>query len=274
MPDDFTPIDPTLLKTGALAALQPFFGDAHATPTPKPTTGAPTLRLVSFSGSLSVAGSLAVSDIFKIGGNYDDRVFIQDTSYGWPALAINPPADAPILGTFWGSSLRVSVRVSGLDVTAGTSLFAIAAAVQLQRARAQYEICGLGVGLELLADALSSLPAIGSLDFTAFAQIDRFSKLLANTFNTAPGQLIPLPIAVKLRSGLPPSDVITDAKSIRQAMIGLANGMTLSARLASLRAGCLPQVVNDTYKANKVTDPGAPVPADVRAAAAAWVQGA
>jgi hypothetical protein len=276
MPDDYTPVDPTLLPSGALASLTPFFGDANAKPVPMPAGGAGLAvgRVLFFGGSLSVAGSLGLSEIFKMSGKYDDRVFVQDTIYGWPIDLIPPSPTAQIQGTFWGSSLRVSVRVSGMDVTADTSLFSIAAAVQLQRAHAQYEIRGLGVGLPTLADALSNLPSIGALDFAAFAQIDQFRMLFSATLKKNPSLLVPLPIAVKLQTGLPPSDAITDTKSIRQAMIGLSSGMTLAARLNSLRPGCVPQVVTDTYRSQGITDPGAAIPQNVRDAAAAWVQGA
>ncbi len=126
----------------------------------------------------------------------------------------------------------------------------------------------------MLAAALSNLPAVGALDFTAFAQIDRFRTILADTLETNPAALGSLPIGVMLQSGLPPSDAITEAESIRQGMVGLANGVPLGTWLAQLRPKILRDVVTATYASQGLTTATAPVPDTVRATASAWVQGA
>jgi hypothetical protein len=257
------------LPTGELAALAPFFS-GFARPIPRPGAGKRNLAMTVFSGSLSVAARVGVGDLFKITGNYDDHAFIQDIAVGQPAFAGDMAGNQRIIGTFWGSALRVSVRVRRGQLSSSATLQTVAANVQLKKVEAQYEITGVGLGLEVLAQALSNIPSIGALDFSAFGRIDQLRFLLADTLERKPQQLTPLPIAVELRSDLPPNDIITDARSVRFAIIGIANRIALKTRLEDRPPWVDVGVVEQTYARLGVGDPTGSIPDSVREQAAGW----
>jgi len=57
-------------------------------------------------------------------------------------------SDKPVLMTRWGAGMRVALKVTKVEGSLSANFGAVAAATELNRAQASYEILGLGLGLE------------------------------------------------------------------------------------------------------------------------------
>jgi len=143
------PVQPTVLKSGALASLTQFLDEAQARPIELEAGDQPfkSFRVSSEQISISVAAKLDVSAVFKGSFSYSDLGLIFD-AVAFTDKYLDDNSDKPVIMTRWGAGMRVALKVTKVEGSLSANFGAVAAATELNRAQASYEILGLGLGLE------------------------------------------------------------------------------------------------------------------------------
>lgn len=226
----YMPVDPTL-DQGKIRVLVPLFGEAGSKPYPEQapavdgTTGiSPDPRY--YQTTARVAASLGLGDVFRVDAEGFDEVMVMDTIVGIPRYRAGViPPEVKVLGTYWGFSVRVAMRIRTSSATANADLGLLAAAVEVGAAEIQYSVSAVGIDRAIFAAALASVPLFGTLNYTAYARlsasIDALMQALAARLTSQPL----LPIGVFLRDDPFDTDVVSEGRSVRWAMTRIANGI-------------------------------------------------
>lgn len=218
------PVSPTRTNDGAILSLAAVMSPEAARPIPLADGVSPysSFRIASEQVSVTVAAKLDVAAVFKGSTSFSDKGFVFDAvAY---ADAYNQDPSAPIVMTRWGSGMRVAVRLSDVKADVAGGFGAVAASAQLGLGKAQYEILGLGLGLDALVTILAELPAMGEFGVDAYAKLTTSVYNALRTYITDHrDDLIPVPFAVGLRDKIE-RDPITDARSIYVAMYSRKRG--------------------------------------------------
>jgi len=226
----YLPVNPSRTKNGAIAALADLYPEDAVMPVPL-EAGDPafrSFRVLSDNMSVSLAGKLNIGSIFGGSAGVDEMALYYDATSYTEKQASGTLDGKIIFATRWGAGLRVAIRVSIAKADFQLTVPSVAAAVQLQRARARYEIQGLGIGVDGLAIVLKNLPPLA--DFT----LDTYNKLNGEVLR-ALGQYIvdnkasltPEPIAIVLNKTLV-RDPLLDAREILWTMKRIKERMTLA----------------------------------------------
>lgn len=273
----YLPVDPSLDGARRLRVLVPLFGDA-ATPYPAeaPPVGATTgLSPVTkyYQTTAQAAVNLGLGDMFKLGAEGFQDAVIMDTLVGIPRFrtgVITP--DIKVLGTFWGFSVRVAMKIRTLQVTAEVDLSMLAASVEVGAAEIQYAVSAIGVDRDIFAAALRSVPLFGKLDYATYARLqaalDDLGLALAGRLDSAPL----LPIAVYVRDDPFDRDVLAEGRSVRWAMVKLANRITWGGAVATAPAWLDRRVAEQAYRQLVGEHLGVGVPEAAASAAREWLK--
>lgn len=223
MATEFVPIDPTLMESGALAALVPEFGEEEAKPVPI-TDRADALnnfQVISDALSLSVAAQLSVGAIFSGSAASNERGFYFDAMTFTDRYRESTDPSAGVSATRWGIGMRVLLRVEDLSAKASLNFAMVGAAVELGQARARYEIRGFGLGVAGLVTVLQNIEAIGEFSYDTYLKLNRdISPALATYIDENAGTMKPQPVAVAVTRSL---DRTAQARSIYHAIRCIAD---------------------------------------------------
>jgi hypothetical protein len=172
--------------------------------------------------------------------------------------------------TFWGSSIRIAMRVKTRSSSATGSFSMLAASVELGTASVEYEVSTVGaVRPAMLATALSGMPLFGTLSFDGYTQFTAAAQSIARSLMEE-ATLPPVPVAVKLKYH-PAAGAMLEALTTRYAMIAIAHNKSLDAALREAPKDLDAAVIAATY--TKILR-GASVPTGVHAEAArSWLNG-
>lgn len=228
------PINPTRTSKGAWVSLAKVFGENNARPVPLDPADNPltsSFTLVDSEISLSVAGKLAVGSIFGGTLGYDEHAFYLDAA-AYTEKYAEPAGPQGILGTRWGVGLRVLLRVKKVKTDLSLAFGMVGAAVQLGYASAQYEIQGIGIGIDGLQIVLGELGGRGDFNSETYYKInDAVLSKLANYIKTNAANLKPQPFAVQLIQPID-LDPIVAARPIVFAMRRVREGSSLNDALS------------------------------------------
>ena len=232
----WVPTEPDLDDRGRIRSLIPLLGDAatafpQSAPTFTPTLGV-DFDVKYYETTLQGAATLGLGGLFKVSADGFYQVVIMDTVVGIPTRReglITP--DIKIIGTYWGFSVRVAMRVRMLSASADVNVSYLAAAAEVGEAEIQYSVSAVGIDRKIFAKALRGVPLFGKLDYAAFARLqaslDELKLAMAERLTSHP--LVPL--GVWLREKPFQRDIFAEGRSVRWAMVKLANRMPLKAVL-------------------------------------------
>lgn len=220
---NFMPISPVRTPSGALAAVAQLFGEEGSRPIPLADAkkALNNFQVISDSLSLDVAGKLGLGSIFGATTSASDKGFYFDAMTFTDEYVPRETADKVILATRWGVGVRVLLAVTDIKGEASLNFSLVGAAVELQQARARYEIQGIGIGLDGLRIVLEELPAIGDFKYDTYMKLNgSVVKKLAAYLGEHSADLEPLPIAVALAR---PVDTLIGARAVYYAMRRIAD---------------------------------------------------
>lgn len=224
------PINPTRTSKGAWVSLAKVVGDDKAKPIPLDAGDDPltsSFTLVDSEIALSVAGKLAVGSIFGGTAGYDEHAFYLDGA-AYTEKYAEPAGGQGVLGTRWGVGLRVLLRVKKIKADVNLNFGMVGAAVQLGYASAQYEIQGIGIGIDGLQIVLGALGGRGDFTSETYYKInDAVLSKLADYIKANAAKLKPQPFAVQL---IQPIDIdpMVVARPIVFAMRRIREGSSLN----------------------------------------------
>jgi hypothetical protein len=235
----YLPVDPSRDPEGRIRVLTRLLGEDASKPYPvsAPTIDANTgLNPVVkyYQTTQEAAAQLGAGDLFKVSASGFYQAAILDVVVGVPKYRVGTigPNDK-IVGTFWGFSVRLSMRIRTLDVKIGADLGYVAAAVQSGAADVQYSVAGIGIDRKIFAAALRGIPLFGKMDYTAFAKfkgaLDDLTTAMAARVTTSPL----LPLGVFVMNDPFNGDIVAQARDVRWAMAKIANGFKRTEALAS-----------------------------------------
>lgn len=243
----FLPVKPLLTKEGALAVLVNDLGMEGATPVPlaDPARALSNFNVVSDALSISIAARLGVGSIFSGAVSAKDRGFYFDAMTYTDAYQEHTLPDRRIYATRWGVGIRVLLRVLDIAGNASLNFGLVGAAVELQQARAQYEITGIGIGIDGLVIVLEELPAIGDFKYETYQKLNgAVVKKLAAYIKEHKAQLVPQPVAVGLTANLDP---LRQSRSVYYAIRSIADRRPLNEALSGASAVLDRDVVRSIY---------------------------
>lgn len=191
---EFLPVSSQLTKTGALAALVADLGEDAAKPVPLQDKDKALSNFTVVSDALSVAfaGKLGVGSIFSGAASTKDRGFFFDAMTFTDEYAEQNVGEAGVIATRLGVGVRVLLRVTELTANAALNFGLVGAAVELQQARARYEITGIGIRVDGLILVLEELPPIGDFRYETYQKLNStVVKKLANYLKTNKARLVP-----------------------------------------------------------------------------------
>lgn len=224
----YIPVDPALDEEKRLRALVPLFQDAaRPYPDDPPEVTAevghePVIRY--YNTTVQAAVQLGLGDMFKFGADGFCDVTIMDTTIAIPKFRSGVvPSEVKIVGTLWGYTIRVAMKIRSLHVSAGATLGLLAASVELGAAEIQYSVTGLGIDRKLFSAALRKVPLFGKLDYTAYARLQSALVDLSDALGEQLGTRPLLPIGVFVRNNPFEFDAVTEARSVRWAAVQYAN---------------------------------------------------
>lgn len=219
------PVQPALLESGALVSLTQFLDEGESRPVMLEGDDQPfkSFRISSEQISLSVASKLDVSAVFKGSFKYSDIGLVFD-AVAFTDKYLTDGSDKPVVMTRWGAGMRVALKVTNIEGSLSANFGAVAAAAELNRARANYEILGLGLGLEALAEVLDNLPPLGEFGLEAYSKLTQgVYASLKNYITNHQAEITAVPIAVGLREALE-TDPLVQARSVYLAAYWRARG--------------------------------------------------
>ena len=229
---NFIPINPVRTESGALAMLVSELSEHAARPVELGANDDPfsNFRIVSDSLSTSIAGKLGIGAIFKGAANGSDQGFYFDAMTFTDKYREQSLPDQSISATRWGVGIRVLLRVYDVRGDASLNFGLVGAAVELQQARAQYEIMGFGIGIDGLIAVLEEIPAIGDFKYDTYQKLNgTVVKKLAAYIKEHQALLKPEPVAVAL---IQPLDPLLNARSVYFAMRCIADRRPLTDALS------------------------------------------
>lgn len=251
----YLPVNPEMDDKKRIRALasMPMFGDAampypESAPTVTDATGTTPITNY-YQTTIQAAGSLGVGDMFKIGAEGYYEAMIMDTTVGVTKFRTGQiPSSVKILGTTWGLSVRVAMKIRTLKTTANANLSFLAAQVEFGAAEIQYSVQAIGIDREVFAAALRGVPLFGKLDYTAYARLssalDELKVMLAKRITSQPL----LPIGVFVRDDPFDKDIIAEGRSVRWTMVKLANKIKFSDAVATAPAWLNQTTVERVYR--------------------------
>lgn len=209
------PVQPAILKSGALASLTQFLDEGQSKPVALEAGDQPfkSFRISSEQISLSVAAKLDVSAVFKGSFSYSDIGLVFD-AIAYTDKYLTDGGDKPVIMTRWGAGMRVAMKVTKVEGSLSANFGAVAAATELNRAQASYEILGLGLGLGALAEILDDLPPLGEFGLEAYSKLTQgVYAALKEYITNHQADISAVPIAVGLREALE-SDPVVQARTV------------------------------------------------------------
>lgn len=247
------PIDPARDEAGRIKSLFPFVGARldDALPYPAALTPADLAERKTivnfFQTSARTAASLGIMDALTTSSDYLSEAAVFEILVGTHKIRSGDVTQCFVRETFWGSSIRIVMRVKALDAKATGGFGMVAASVELQSAQVEYEIKSVGgVSTEMLAIALEGMPLFGTLDFDGYTKFTQAAEDIAQKL-MAQATLPPVPVAVKLKYH-PAKDSTSEALSARYAMVSIAHLTPLEDALKDAPRGLEPLVVQETYQ--------------------------
>lgn len=236
IPETYHPVDPGLDDQGRLRALVPILGPAASVPVPRPGPGASwAVERATRIGPTPLYNALGVTRTATREAPWPTRTAVWEALVGQPALRADQPTRSAIRATFWGVGLRVAITFGGVQRDRPVTVADIAAQVDSGRARAHYQIAGLGLGPRELADTLSAIPPLGRFDTRTFeALVDLSDNLVATLqdrlFGTEARVVVLQPALVAL-THMPFGDPLADAAEYRFTVQSICAGLTLEQTL-------------------------------------------
>ena len=248
------PVSPARDSQGRIVSLFPFVDGKwdDALPYPTQLTAEDVVQrkmLVNFfQTSASVAAKLGIMGALGTSSDYLCDAAVFEILIGTHKIRSGDVTNYLVRETFWGSSIRIAMRVKTLDAKASGGFGMLAASVELGTAQVEYEVSTFGaVSPHMLATALEGMPLFGTLNFDAYIQFtqaaeDIAQQLMAET-NTKPASV---PVAVKLKYH-PPKQSMTEALTKRYAMLAIIRSKPLDAALGDAPEELDPFVIKETY---------------------------
>jgi hypothetical protein len=252
--DKLVPVNPARDDKGRIKSLLPFVGDSpdDALPYPealKPEDLAERKTIVNFfQTSASTAAKLGIMDTLATSSDYLSEAAVFELLIGTHKIRSGDVTPYLVRETFWGSSIRIVLRVKSLDAKATSGFAQLAASVEMRKAQVEYEIKTVGaVTPEMLSTALEGMPLFGTLDFDAYTRINEAALELATTLmeKTSPDAV---PVAVKLKYH-PAQHSTVEALSMRFAMIAIAHQKPLEMALKEAPSCVDHFVIQEAYQA-------------------------
>lgn len=224
---NFTICDPTRTESGALATLVRKLGEEEAQPIllTDPQSALSNFRVLSDYISVSAGATLGVGSIFTGAIDGKEQGFYYDAMTYTDQYREQQQPDSSIQATRWGVGIRVLLRVSDISTDVELNFGIVGAAVELQQARARYEIIGIGIGQAGLNIVLDELSGLGSFTFDTYTKLNGgVIKRLSEYMDANASSLRPQAVAVALAK---PVDPLGEAQSIYYAMWYISRGWTL-----------------------------------------------
>ncbi len=247
------PINPARDEKGRIKSLFPFVGNDldDALPYPEklpPEDLAQKKTIVNyFHTSASTAAKLGIMDVLATSRDYLSEAAVYEILVGTHEIRSGDVTNYLVRETFWGSSIRIVMRVRALDAKATVGFAQLAASVELRKAQVEYEIKTVGAATpEMLATALEGMPLFGTLDFDAYTRFIEAAGDLAQTLMTEL-TLPDAPVAVKLEYH-PSGQSTSDALTTRYAMVSITHRKPLDAALREAPQDVDPFVIQQTYR--------------------------
>ncbi|MBL9100628.1 MAG: hypothetical protein JNL82_06710 [Myxococcales bacterium] len=273
---NYMPIASELDGEGHLEVLRSLYGKVDARPIPRPqTTADASISYNYYSMSLAMAARVGVGKYVDLDVNGSSRVDCFDFAVGVLASFTGDslPDDKIVRQTFWGSTVRVVLRIHALDshvkldIPAGPVSYA--AAVELGRARVEYQVEGVATAPSVFAAVLRSLPLGGRFDVAAHARLSNALHTVLKTMLKAvqSGEGL-APIGVTLQSR-PHEPFLAEARTLRWASGQMAAGQSLAqARLR--RPAWADEALVTQFYCNRLSGTGE---GPIKPADASWAQG-
>lgn len=234
----YMPVRPSVDGDGRLLSLLTLAGDTPALARPpQPGDVPPELRGklshfddAVFTTSMSVALELGIATAFDAKVGFLQDVLVQDVRVGVRYGIPSSSARSLIHAVYWGSSLRLSLRSSGLKLGATASLGQMAAQAQVVNSRIDYELSiqGHAAGEPgILSTALRVLPVTGRFDVEVHAQFmelrGELVKRLIEATPHEPTRVIGVEVAYPL-----PASTLDETQARRFAMLQLVRKKPLA----------------------------------------------
>jgi hypothetical protein len=228
----FLPINPLRTKDGAIAALVPKFGleKSHPTALTDDDTDAlfKNFNVIQDDISISAASTLKIGSIFGGSANFKSRAFYFDAIAYTDKYEEGNVDDKLIFATRWGIGLRIVLNITKIETDFDFNLGSISAAVELGKARAKYEISGIGLGIDGLNIVLENISPLhdftfGTYDALKKKVIPKLNKYIEDNKTT----LTPQPIAVEIIEPIS-IDVVTTGKSVAFSINQIAKRKSLN----------------------------------------------
>lgn len=260
------PVHPARDEKGRLKSLFPFVGETdEALPYPAALSADDTserkMIVNFFRTSASMASKLGILGSLSSSSDYLDDAAVYEILVGVHKIRAGDVTDAFVLETFWGSSIRIAMRVKTMDAKATGGFSLLAASVELGTAQVEYQVTTLGsVSPTMLATALEGIPLFGTLTFDAYTQFTEAAETIAHSLMTETSDPA-VPVAVRLKYH-PAEQSLLEAMSTRYAMIQLAHKKPLKDALQGVPAPIDPLVIQHAYRRILGQDP---IPLEVHA---------
>jgi hypothetical protein len=247
------PVNPGRDEGGRIKSLLPFVGARLDDALPYPEALTPedlaerTTIVNFFQTSARTAATLGIMDALATSSDYLSEAAVFEILVGTHKIRAGDVTGCFVRETFWGSSIRIVMRVKARDSKASGSFGMLAASVELGSAEVEYEVKSVGgVSTELLAIALEGMPLFGTLDFDAYT---RFTAAADDIAQRLMAQVSPraVPVAVKLRYH-PAKESTSEAISMRYAMVSIAHLLPLADALRAAPQGFEPLVIHEAYQ--------------------------
>lgn len=234
----YMPVRPGTDSEGRLLSLLPLAGDTPALARPpQPGDLPPELRGklshfddAVFTTSMSVALEVGIATAFDAKVGFLQDVLVQDVRVGARYGIPSSSARSLIHAVYWGSSLRLTLRSSGLKLGATASLGQMAAQAQVENSRIDYELSiqGHAAGEPgILSTALRVLPVTGRFDVEVHAQFmelrGELVKRLIEATPPEPTRVIGVEVAYPL-----PASTLDETQARRFAMLQLVRKKPLA----------------------------------------------
>lgn len=244
---NLTPIEPIRTETGALAVLVDRLGEEAAQPVPlaDESSALTSFDVVLNSLSISLAADLSLGSIFGSSGSLEDQGFYYDAMAYTDQYAERQGADQIVLATRWGVGIRVLLRVSKISTETTLNFGLVGAAVELGQAQAQYQISGIGIGVDGLSMVLEELSGTGDFTYETYLKLNGIVvPRLAEYIRENKALLRPQPVAVALAQ---PVDPLASARTVYYSMVAIAGRRTLGETLRQAPALFSRIAIRDTY---------------------------
>ena len=242
----YMPVRPGVDGEGRLRSLLALAGDTPALARPpQPGDLPPELRGrlshfddAVFTTSMSVALEVGIATAFDAKMGFLQDVLVQDVRVGVRYGIPNSAASSLIHAVYWGSSLRLTLRSSGLKLGTTASLGQMAAQAQVDNSRIDYELSIQGHAAgepSILSAALRVLPVTGRFDVEVHAQfMELRGELVKRLIQATPSEPTRV-IGVEVTYPLPVS-ALDETQARRFAMLQLVRKKRLSDAVKSIAA--------------------------------------